>query len=61
MIKIKSDVGGKIVVVFEISGDGTLRYKGRLCVPDIDDLKQRIFVEVYYSCYVVHPGYKDVS
>ena len=42
--------------MFEISGDGTLRYQGRLCVPDIDGLRQRILVEAHKSCYVVHPS-----
>ncbi len=38
LIKIKGDVGGQKVMVFEISGDGTLWYQQRLCVPDIDGL-----------------------
>ncbi|XP_070024797.1 uncharacterized protein [Nicotiana sylvestris] len=36
--------------------DGTLRYQGRLCVPDIDGLRERIMVEAHTSRYFIHPG-----
>ncbi|XP_070017341.1 uncharacterized protein [Nicotiana sylvestris] len=36
--------------------DGTLRYQGRLCVPDIYCLRERIMVEAHTSKYSVHPG-----
>ncbi|XP_070024826.1 uncharacterized protein [Nicotiana sylvestris] len=36
--------------------DGTLRYKDRLCVPDIDGLRERIMVEAHTSRYSMHPG-----
>lgn len=36
LIKIKSDVSGQKIMVFKISGDGTLRYQGKLCVLDIN-------------------------
>ena len=39
LIKIKSNVGVQKVLVFEINGDGTLWYQGRLCVPDVDELR----------------------
>ena len=35
LMKIKSDVSGQNVVVFEINGDGTLWYQERLCVLDV--------------------------
>ncbi|XP_070004323.1 uncharacterized protein [Nicotiana sylvestris] len=34
--------------------DGTLRYQNRLCVPDIDGLRERIMVEAHTSKYSVH-------
>ena len=43
-------------MVFEISGDGTLWYQGRLCVPDVYKLRQRVLAETHESRYVVHPG-----
>ena len=34
-----------------------LRYQGRLCVPDVDDLRNRVLEESYGSRYSIHPGY----
>ncbi|XP_070013143.1 uncharacterized protein [Nicotiana sylvestris] len=36
--------------------DGNLRYQGRLCVPDIDGLRERIMVESHTSRFFVYPG-----
>ncbi|XP_070029338.1 uncharacterized protein [Nicotiana sylvestris] len=36
--------------------DGTLRYEGRLCVLDIDGLREKIIAETHISKYSVHPG-----
>ncbi|XP_070025185.1 uncharacterized protein [Nicotiana sylvestris] len=36
--------------------DGTLWYQDRLCVPDIDSLRERIMAEAHTSRYSVHPG-----
>ena len=30
--------------------------KGRVCVPDIDDLRRAIMEETHYSAYVMHLG-----
>lgn len=43
LIRIKGDVGGKKVMAFEMSGDGTLWFQGRLCVIGVDGLRKRIF------------------
>lgn len=56
LMRIKGDVGWKMVMAFEISGDGTLQYQERLCVPNIDGLCERILVEAHDSCNVIHPG-----
>ncbi|XP_070057385.1 uncharacterized protein [Nicotiana tomentosiformis] len=37
-------------------GDGTLRYQGRLCVPSVDDLLERIMTEAHTSRYSMYPG-----
>ncbi|KAF3636571.1 hypothetical protein FXO37_25393 [Capsicum annuum] len=59
LIQIKNDVGQQKVMVFKIDGDGILRYHGRLCVPDVDGLWERIFVEShdlsYHSCIGMDP------
>jgi len=33
-----------------------LRLKGRLCVPNIDDLRQRIMGEAHGAQFSIHPG-----
>ena len=41
-----------------------LRYQGRLCVPNVGDLRQHILVYAYNSRYSIHPGatkmYRDL-
>ncbi|XP_019242092.1 PREDICTED: uncharacterized protein LOC109222153 [Nicotiana attenuata] len=39
-----------------VMDDGTLRYQGRLCVPNVDGLRERIMTEAHTSRYSVHPG-----
>ena len=39
------------VLVFEQGGDGVLKYQGMLCVPNVDELKERILEEAHSSMY----------
>ncbi|XP_070034781.1 uncharacterized protein [Nicotiana tomentosiformis] len=41
---------------FKIIGDGVLRYRGRLCVPNVIGLHRQVMGETHYSCYSVHLG-----
>jgi hypothetical protein len=36
--------------------EGVLWYKGRICVPNIKELKDKIFCEAHESTYSIHPG-----
>ena len=36
--------------------DGVLQYHGRLCVPDVGELRQYILAETHNSWYSIHPG-----
>ncbi|WMV18771.1 hypothetical protein MTR67_012156, partial [Solanum verrucosum] len=36
--------------------DGVLRYQGRLCVPRVDKLQERIIEEAHSSRYSIHLG-----
>ena len=36
--------------------DGSLRYKGRVVVPQLTDLREEILREFHCSRFVVHPG-----
>ena len=38
------------------SWDGFLRYQGRLCVPDAEDLRNQILEEGHGFLYSFHPG-----
>lgn len=49
---------------FSISRDGILHHKGRLCVPNEDEIRRQILEEAHGMSYSVHPGaikmYKDL-
>ena len=56
LMKIKSSVGKQKFVDFAIGRDGFLRYPGRLCVPNVDGLRERIIAKAHESQYAIHPG-----
>ncbi|WVZ63877.1 hypothetical protein U9M48_013472, partial [Paspalum notatum var. saurae] len=35
---------------------GTVWYKNRICVPDVDSIKKLILSEAHYTAYSIHPG-----
>ena len=39
-----------------LNGDGVLRYEGRVCVPNIDDLRSRIIDKAHGSRYSINTG-----
>jgi hypothetical protein len=41
---------------FMKDGQGMLWYKGRICVPNIKELKDKILCEAHESAYSTHPG-----
>ncbi|KAL0536903.1 hypothetical protein IC582_025866 [Cucumis melo] len=43
-------------VEFELRTDGVIVIQGRLCVPNINELKNAILEEAHSSAYVMHPG-----
>ncbi|XP_049399822.1 uncharacterized protein LOC125863894 [Solanum stenotomum] len=42
--------------LFELTGDGDLRYQGRLCVSTVGKLRTNILSEAHYSRYASHLG-----
>ena len=50
---------------FSISKDGALKFRGRLCVPDKDEIKKEILTEAHCTPYSIHPGstkmYRDLK
>ena len=49
-------MNGEIGENFSISQDGMLIVKGRVCVPDVEDLRKLIMEEVHCSAYAMHPS-----
>ena len=64
LLELKGAVNNQRVEVFSLGGDGVLRYQGRLCVPDVGELRQHILAEDHNSKYSIHPGatkmYRDL-
>src|SRR5262249_51431507 len=40
---------------FHMDEDNVLRYRGRICVPEQEDLKKELLREAHYSSYSIHP------
>ena len=55
-LDLKASVHRQRVLAFEQGGDGVLKYQGRLFVPHIDGLQERILEESHISKYSIHPG-----
>ena len=55
-IELKGALHNQRVEVFSQRGDGVLRYKRRLCVPDAGELRKHILAEAFNSMYSIHPG-----
>jgi hypothetical protein len=58
-------MGREEVPGFSIDQEGVLWYNGRLCVPNIKELKQLILKEAHGTPYLIHPGgtkmYQDLK
>ena len=49
-------MNGKICKNFSSSHDGVLTMKGRVCVPNVEDLRKMIMEKAHCSVYAIHPG-----
>ena len=54
--KVNKIMNGEIGENFSISQDEVLDMKGRVCVPDVEDLRKLIMKEAHYSAYTMHSG-----
>ena len=57
LLELKAFVHKQKVMAFEQGGDGVLRYQGRLCVPRVDELQERIMEEAHSSRYLISPQF----
>ena len=65
LMELKESVLNKAIETFSQGEDGVLRHQGRLCVPDVDGLRETILEEAHGSRYSIHLGatkmYRDLS
>ncbi|WMV54702.1 hypothetical protein MTR67_048087 [Solanum verrucosum] len=53
-VELKKSILKKSVEAFSQEVDGLLRYQGRLCVLDVDGLREQILEEAHSSRYSIH-------
>ena len=51
--RVQSDTGDK---GWTVHTDGSLRYRGRVVVAQLTDLREEILKEFHYSQFIVHQG-----
>jgi hypothetical protein len=54
--KIKHNINEEKSPGFSEDDEGVLWYKGRICVPNINELKDKKLHEAHESAYSIHPG-----
>ena len=63
--RVKEEVESGKRTDFTLSTEGILKFKDRLCVPDVSDLRKEILTEAHTTPYSVHPGttkmYRDLK
>jgi hypothetical protein len=55
-MKVKLDTKEEKSPGFTEDDEGVLWYKGRICLPDVTELKDKILCEAPKSAYSIHPG-----
>jgi hypothetical protein len=54
--EIKRNIREEKLSGFSEDDEGVLCYKGRICVPNVKELKDKILCEAHESTYSIHPG-----
>jgi hypothetical protein len=54
--EIKRNIKEEKSLGFSEDDEGVLWYKGRICVPNVKELKDKILREAHESAYSIHPG-----
>ena len=55
LMELKDSVWSKLNDSFSLGEDDVLRYQNRLCVPNVDNLRNQIHEESHGSRYSIHP------
>ena len=53
---MKENIKQQRVLAFKQGGDGVLKYQGRLLVPMVDGIQERIMEEAHSYRYSIHSG-----
>ena len=56
LVRYRDSVLEKERTPFHLSPEGTLLFKGRLCVPDIAGLRPQVLSEAHFARYSIHLG-----
>ena len=56
LLELKGAVHNQRVKVLSQKVDGVIRYLGRLCVPDVGELREHILAEAHNSTYSIYRG-----
>ena len=56
LLDSKASVHSQRFLAFEQGGDGVLKYQGRLYVPKVDEIQERILEEAHNSRYSIRLG-----
>jgi hypothetical protein len=63
--EIKRNIKEEKSPSFSEDDEGVLWYKGRICVPSVKELKDKILCEAHVFAYSIHPGgnkmYQDLK
>jgi hypothetical protein len=54
--EIKRNIKEEKSLGFTEDDQGVLQYKGRICVPNVKELKDKILCEAHKFAYSIHPG-----
>ena len=60
LLDLKESVHNQRVLTFQQEGDGVLKYQGRLCVPNVDRLQDRILQVAHLQKFHSSGFYQDV-
>jgi O-phosphoseryl-tRNA(Cys) synthetase len=58
--EIKHNIKEEKSLGFSEDNEGVLWYKGRIYVPNVKQLKDKILREAYVSAYSIHPGWNKM-
>ena len=56
LVELEENVQSGKFTDFTLDDEGILWISGRLCVPDVDNLREEILEEAHFAAYSVHPG-----